>query len=341
MRFHEVPSTRAPFGSILGNWYLRRYAPAREKAAGEFAARHQNCPGMEKYFTLICVQPGRWCSILLAQLRPLVVIKTGDEREMNSNSSKARSPDMRAIQLEICTASVEDCVKAERGGADRVELNCALMLGGLTPTLGALREARAAVRLPIIAMIRPRPAGFCYSPAEFAVMQRDAEAALSEKADGIAFGILTAAGAVDVKRCRQMVKLTAGRQAVFHRAFDVVRDPLRALEQLIDLGLTRVMTSGQEASAYNGAANIAAYIRQAAGRIEILPAGGINRFTVADVIRRTSCNQVHASLSTTGKDSSASGRPQVSFGGAVKQSEEQFTVTDAQAVRRLRDLLAE
>jgi copper homeostasis protein len=247
---------------------------------------------------------------------------------------------MSAIQLEICTASVEDCVKAERGGADRVELNCALMLGGLTPSLGALRESRASVRLPIIAMIRPRPAGFCYSRAEFAVMQRDAETALSENADGIAFGILTAAGSVDLKRCREMVNLAAGRQTVFHRAFDVVRNPMAALEQLIDLGVTRIMTSGQEASAYNGAANIAEYIRVAAGRIEILPAGGINRFTVADVIRRTGCDQVHASLSTVSKDRSASGRPQVSFGGTVKQSEEDFTTTDADAVRKLRAALA-
>ena len=248
---------------------------------------------------------------------------------------------MSAIKLEICTASVEDCVKAEHGGADRVELNCAVMLGGLTPSLGSLRESRAAVRLPIIAMIRPRPAGFCYSRAEFAVMQRDAEAALGEKADGIAFGILTATAAVDVPRCRRMVKLAAGRQAVFHRAFDVVRDPLKALEQLIDMGLTRIMTSGQEASAYNGAAQIAEYVRRAAGRIEILPAGGINRFTVADVIKRTGCNQIHASLSAACRDFSASGRPQVSFGGAVKQSEEEFTVTDAEAVRRLRGALAQ
>lgn len=240
------------------------------------------------------------------------------------------------IQLEICTASPEDCVKAERGGADRVELNCALMLGGLTPSLGALRESRASVRIPIIAMIRPRPAGFCYSQVEFSVMLRDAETVLAEKVDGIAFGILTAAGALDVKRCRQIIKLAAGRQIVFHRAFDVVNDPAHVLEQLIDLGATRIMTSGQEASAYNGAANIKNYIRQAAGRIEILPAGGINRFTVADVIERTGCNQIHASLSTVCKDRSASARPQVTFGGVVKQSEEDFTVTDAEAVRKLR-----
>jgi copper homeostasis protein len=250
-------------------------------------------------------------------------------------------PRRAGIRLEICTASVDDCVKAELGGADRVELNCALMLGGLTPSLGSLRESRAAVKLPIIAMIRPRAAGFCYSRSEFIVMQRDAEAALGEKADGIAFGILSAAGALDVPRCRQMMKLVAGRQAVFHRAFDVVRDPLKTLEKLIDLGVTRVMTSGQEASAYNGAAHIAEYIRRAAGRIEILPAGGINRFTVADVLKRTGCDQIHASLSTANKDRSAAARPQVAFGGTVKQSEEEFTVTDAEAVRRLRGALAQ
>src|SRR6478609_4226754 len=97
-----------------------------------------------------------------------------------------------AIKLEICTASPEDCVAAQRGGADRVELNCALMLGGLTPSLGSLREARAATQIAIIAMIRPRPGGFCYSDAEFKVMQQDAELALAEGADGIAAGILTA-----------------------------------------------------------------------------------------------------------------------------------------------------
>src|SRR5439155_7322146 len=88
----------------------------------------------------------------------------------------------RRITLEICTASPEDCAVAEAGGADRVELNCALMLGGLTPSLGSLRESRAAIHIPLIAMIRPRAGGFCYSAGEFKVMQRDAETALAEGA---------------------------------------------------------------------------------------------------------------------------------------------------------------
>ncbi len=241
--------------------------------------------------------------------------------------------------LEICTASAEDCVTAEHGGADRLELNCALMLGGLTPSLGCLREALATVRIPIIAMIRPRAGGFCYSATEFKVMQRDLEPALAAGAAGIAFGILNADGTIDRDLCCQIVALCAGRQVVFHRAFDVVPDPLAALEQLVDLGVTRVMTSGQEASAYNGAVRIAEFIRHAAGRIEILPAGGINRFTVADVVSRTGCNQVHASLSTSRKDQSVLARPQVSFGGTLKPPEDEFTVTDSGGVAGLRRML--
>jgi copper homeostasis protein len=243
------------------------------------------------------------------------------------------------IQLEICAASAEDCVVAEQGGADRVEVNSALLLGGLTPSLGTLREARKAVRIPIIAMLRPRPGGFCYSRTEFAVLQQDLDLALAEGADGVAFGILNADGTIDRERCRQVVKMAGQRAVGFHRAFDVVPDPLAALEQLIDLGVTRFMTSGQEASAYNGAANIAQYLRHAAGRIEILPAGGINRFTVADVVSRTGCNQVHASLSGSRKDPSVLARPQVSFGGTLKPPEDQFGVTDPGAVAGLRRLL--
>ena len=245
----------------------------------------------------------------------------------------------RRITLEICTASPEDCVAAEAGGADRIELNCALMLGGLTPSLGSLRESRAAVRLPIISMIRPRAAGFCYSEREFAVMRRDAELALGEGAAGIAFGILKTDGTIDLDRCKRLITMCAGREIVFHRAFDVVPDPLLALDQLIGLGVTRVMTSGQEASAYNGAANIAGYNQHAAGRIEILPAGGITRFTVADVLARTGCDQVHASLSTSSMDNSVGARPQVSFGGTLKPPEDEFTVTDAKGVANLRKVL--
>jgi len=195
----------------------------------------------------------------------------------------ASSPS-RKILLEVPVVSVEDALAAQQGGADRLELSAALSLGGLTPSLGTLMEVKADVSLPVLVMIRPRPSGFAYSEADFRVMQRDADLALEHGADGIVFGILTADGEVDMDRCRRLVRHAGDRPAVFHRAFDVTPAPLAALETLIDLGFRRVMTSGQEESAWHGAALIKEVVRQASGRIEVLPAAGINRSTVAEVV---------------------------------------------------------
>jgi copper homeostasis protein len=186
----------------------------------------------------------------------------------------------RRVLLEVPVASVEDALAAQEGGADRLELNAALPLGGLTPSLGTLIEVKAAGALPAFAMIRPRPGGFACGRADFPVMQRDADLALRHGADGIVFGILTADGRVDGDRCRRLLRHAGDRAAVFHRALDITPDPFQAQEQLIDLGFRRVLTSGQEETASNGAALLAGLIRRGAGRIEVLPAGGINRFTV-------------------------------------------------------------
>jgi copper homeostasis protein len=245
----------------------------------------------------------------------------------------------RRVLLEVPVASVEDAVAAQQGGADRLELNAALSLGGLTPSLGTLIEVKAAVVLPIFVMVRPRPGGFAYSKADFQVMQRDVDLALQHGADGIVVGILTEEGEVDMDRCRRVLRQAGDRAAVFHRAFDVTPDPFASLEQLIDLGFRRVMTSGQEETAYNGSKQIAGLIGRAAERIDILPAGGINRFTVADVLARTGCNQVHASLRVPREDRSVIARPQVSFGGALKIPEDHFEATSAEAVAEMRGRL--
>jgi copper homeostasis protein len=239
------------------------------------------------------------------------------------------------ILLEVCVASVDDALAAVAGGARRLELNSALPLGGLTPTTSLLAEVVARVTVPVIAMVRPRPGGFCYSATDFDVMLRDAESLLKMGAAGLAFGVLLPNGETDVPRCRRLREVCGLAEAVFHRAFDVTPDPVAALETLIDLGFRRVMTSGQEESAYNGIPRIAELIRVAAGRIEVLPAGGINRFTVADVVSRTGCDQVHASLRTSFIDSSVAARPRVSFGSAVRWPEDRFDGTSEAAVRQL------
>lgn len=249
--------------------------------------------------------------------------------------------------LEISAGSVDDCITAETGGADRVELNSALAVGGLTPSLGALIEGKKRTRLPIMAMVRPRPGGFCYGDVEFATMQRDIDMLLANGADGIVFGVLHADGSVDVERNRLLIdQVLSSPQAVqsaceviFHRAFDVTPDPLRAMEQLIDLGVGRIMTSGQEANAYYGSETISLLCEKARGRVEILPAGGVNRFTVHDILKRTGCRQIHASLSGLRTDASTASMPQIRYGASSLPSEDQYTATSYESVKEMRSRL--
>jgi copper homeostasis protein CutC len=210
---------------------------------------------------------------------------------------------MPLIQLEICIESADDAATAVEAGADRLEINAALQLGGVTPSLGMLIEIRRLIgpQVPVIAMIRPRAGDFCYSEREFDVMRRDADLFLKHGANGIAFGILTPDGHVDQNRCRQLIEcarsfVSATEGAVFHRAFDFVRDPLASIDELANLGAARIMTSGQRATACAGAGEIARYIAHAACRVEILPAAGIRPENVDALVRATGCSQVHASL---------------------------------------------
>ncbi|HEX3149942.1 MAG TPA: copper homeostasis protein CutC [Gemmataceae bacterium] len=240
-----------------------------------------------------------------------------------------------SILLEVCVASLDDALTVAAGRADRLELNSALELGGLTPSAGLVMQVEPRVRLPLIVMIRPRPGGFCYSEAEFEVMRRDAEWMIGHAVDGLAFGCLTPNGEVDRRRCRILRETCKQGDAVFHRAFDVTPDPFEALEVLIDLGFTRVMTSGQQASAAEGAGLIAELVERFAGRIEILPAAGINRNNVAALIARTGCRQIHASARGVRNDNSVLHRPQVHF-GSTDSGEGSYAAIDVEALVGLR-----
>lgn len=241
-----------------------------------------------------------------------------------------------SVLLEVAIASLDDAVTVQQGGADRLELNSALALGGLTPSLGTLIEIKAAVNLPVMAMVRPRPGGFRYSKADFAVMQRDVDLLLEHGADGIVFGILHETGKLDLERCRQLIEQVGGRQIVLHRAFDVVPDPFATLEEAIELGFHRIMTSGQESSASDGASLIAELNEQSSDRIEILPAGGIRSNTVTDVIAATGCNQVHGSLRERRDDCSAQARPHISFSNTDLPPEHQYDVTSLEGIAAMK-----
>jgi copper homeostasis protein len=242
---------------------------------------------------------------------------------------------MQRILLEICCGSLEDALEAEGGGADRVELCSALFLGGLTPSLGTIMEAKARLKIPIVVMIRPRGGGFCYTKSEMAVMERDTVLAAEQGAEGMVFGILNADGGIDEERCRRIRKLIGDRQAVFHRAFDVTPDPFRSLDQLVALGFTRVLTSGQEDTVPEGAHLIKRLIEYAGDRIEILPGGGIKPLSLRQVVESTGCKQVHLTAFKTQSDTSVRGRPFVTFGGALYPPEDQYQVADRSLVERV------
>jgi len=208
----------------------------------------------------------------------------------------------RRVLVEVCVESADDAAAAVAGGADRIELNAALALNGLTPSPGLLRETRrAAGRTPVVAMARPRAGRFCYTPREFRALLHDVESLLAQGADGVAFGVLIESGGIDVRRCRQVMKVVGAAAAVFHRAFDEVPDVHEALERLIDLGFRRVMTSGGESRALRGAGRIRELIERAAGRIEVLPAGGIRPGNAARLIALGGCDQIHTSLRERGR----------------------------------------
>ncbi|MFO0798746.1 MAG: copper homeostasis protein CutC [Gemmataceae bacterium] len=211
----------------------------------------------------------------------------------------------RRITLEVCVTTVEEALVAVAGGADRLELCSALEVGGLTPSPATFLEARAAVTVPLYVLLRPRPGWFSYPHRVWATIRRDADWFLAHGAHGVVGGVLDGAANGEVKlhrdRCRELVHASGGRM-VLHRCFDFLPDLAEGLGLAIDVGVERVLTSGGAPSAIGGAAVIRDLIRRAAGRIEVLPGGGIHRENVAELVATTGCDQVHGSFRSAGPD---------------------------------------
>jgi len=239
------------------------------------------------------------------------------------------------VLLEICCGSLEDALEAEAGGANRVELCSSLFVGGLTPSFGTIVEAKRRLRIPAIVMIRPRGGGFCYTEPEFAAMVADAEAAVAQGIGGLVFGVLTADGVIDRARTQRLRAITGDKDAVFHRAFDVTPDPFRALDELVDLGMTRVLTSGQQDTVPEGLDLIARLVEYAGDRIQVMPGGGIKAFNFDEIVARSGCRQIHVAAFTTRRDDSTHHRPHVTFGGALFPPENEYKVTDKAVVQGL------
>jgi copper homeostasis protein len=206
---------------------------------------------------------------------------------------------MRDIVFEVCAETLEACVAAAAGGADRVELCSALSEGGLTPSHGLIQHAVERCALPVHVMIRPRAGDFVYSAEEIAIMRADIAHARRLGVAGVVLGVLDAAGCVDVAATRGLVELARPLQVTFHRAVDDTVDLHEALEDVIAAGCDRVLTSGGAADVMAGAAMLAELVRAARGRIEVAVGGGLRLDDAARLAQITGARQFHASLRQT------------------------------------------
>ena len=246
---------------------------------------------------------------------------------------------MSNVLLEICCGSADDVIEAAKGGADRVELNSNLFQGGLTPSIGSLLIAKKYTNIPIMTMVRPRAGGFCYTDTEFDVACADAEQLLAHGADGLVFGFLHEDGTVDRERTKELMRIASGKPCVFHRALDVTPDWKRALDMLIELGITRVLTSGQESDVFFALDTIAEMIRYVDGAIEILPGADIKKKNVQKVVDTTGCAQVHLAHHKTLPDLSVQNNRSIYYGGALYPPEDRFDITDREYVAAVRGRL--
>lgn len=197
--------------------------------------------------------------------------------------------------LEVCANSYSSALAAQNGGAKRVEFCDNLAEGGTTPSYGQIALAKQNLSIEIWPIIRPRGGDFLYSDIEFQLMKEDIKNCKSLNCDGIVTGILKTDGSIDKERTAELIELAKPMKVAFHRAFDMSNNMEKALEDLIDLGIIRVLTSGGASSAIDGAENLNKLIKQANGRISIMPGAGINENNIQDLIDKTGAANFHAS----------------------------------------------
>ncbi len=204
--------------------------------------------------------------------------------------------------LEIACFNLDSCLKAQKAGAHRIELCENYNAGGVTPSENSIIEARKNLQIDLFVMIRPRSANFIYSDTEFEQMKSQIKFCKINNCDGIVFGILTAENKVDRKRCEELVELAEPMRCTFHRAFDEIENSDEALEDIINCGFSRILTSGKQKTAIEGVSLIQQLIKKANDRIIIMPGGGIRSSNISSLIEKTNAKEFHsASIINSGE----------------------------------------
>jgi len=237
------------------------------------------------------------------------------------------------MRIEICVDSAAGAFAAERGGADRVELCDNLLEGGTTPSAGCIRVARQGLKIGLQVIIRPRGGDFLYDETEVKVMREDILMAKDLGADGVVIGCLNAEGEINQALTRELLELARPLNVTFHRAFDMCRDARAGLETLIALGADRVLTSGQESTCLEGLDLLAALNKQAAGRIIVMPGGGITPRNIQKIVEGTGVSEVHLSARSSVESGMKYRNSQVYMGGTLRPPEFSWKTTDEDTVR--------
>lgn len=235
--------------------------------------------------------------------------------------------------LEIACNSAMSAVAAQRGGANRVELFENLEQGGTTPSSGSIAVAREHLQIPLFVLIRPRPGDFHYGALETEIMLRDITHCRQLGCDGVVIGALTADAEIDMPLCRELVSAAGPMDVTFHRAFDAAGDLPAALEQITDLGIKRILSSGGHDSAAEGSAVLASLAEQAGSRLALMAGAGLNAQNIADVARQTGCLQLHASAKARQRSAMRYQNP------ALKGLDNDWIQTESSAVSALREAL--
>ena len=236
------------------------------------------------------------------------------------------------MKLEVIGFNIESCIAAQEGGAHRIELCSGPGEGGTTPSYAFIKAAREKLHIDLYVMIRPRGGDFLYSDEEFEIMKNDITVCKELSCDGIVTGILTSDGKIDIKRNKELIELAYPMPATFHRAFDRVVDPVQALEEVIDLGFERILTSGLQPRGAEGIQMLSQLVKQANERIIIMPGSGVNSENIISIAKESGVTELHSSAGIYAKS-------KMQYQNAdMKESLDHFTV-DKDEVKKMIQLL--
>lgn len=235
---------------------------------------------------------------------------------------------MSSIKIEVCANSLESALNAQKGGVHRVELCSNLYEGGTTPSMGEISLARELLQIDLNVLIRPRGGDFLYSKNEIEIIKRDILFCKETGVDGVVIGFLKSDGSINKELTKEITELARPMLVTFHRAFDMCKNPEEALEELIEIGVDRVLTSGAQNKAIDGKSLLNKLVKQAGKRIIIMPGSGIRANNISEIIEKTGAREFHASERKTLGSKMTFRKEQIFMGGMEQIPEYEIRVID-------------